>query len=65
MLGGLDLARRLQQKAQEAGLNLSELVREQLEKVYGAGDDKPWMKLAGSVKGLPRDLSTRKGFSRK
>jgi hypothetical protein len=29
-----------------------------------SAESKPYMRLAGSIRGLPRDLSQRKGFSR-
>jgi hypothetical protein len=35
-----------------------------LEKARLSAESKPYMRLAGSIRGLPRDLSQRKGFSR-
>jgi predicted DNA-binding protein len=52
----------LKQTAERAGVAQSRIVREQLEKAM-ASSERPFMSLAGSAKG-PRDLSTRRGFSR-
>jgi len=54
----------LQETAARAGLSQGQIVREQLEKAKRAKANKPFMRLAGIMRGLPRDLSTRKGFSR-
>ena len=37
---------------------------QRVEQARQAAPDKPFMKLAGSIEGLPRDLSHRKGYSR-
>jgi predicted DNA-binding protein len=60
------LASWLQEKAARTGMSQGQIVREQLERVR-RGDRKAqkFMRLAGIVRGKPRDLSTRKGFSRK
>jgi len=39
-------------------------VRDSIDKMRKGQKRPAWMKLAGSVNGLPPDLSTRKGFSR-
>ncbi len=57
------LAEWLERTAARTGRSQGEIVREQLEKARAAGGDRPFMRLAGSVKG-PRTPSTRKGFSR-
>jgi hypothetical protein len=54
----------LEDKASRTGLSQSQIVREQLEKAKAAKADKPFMRWAGSIHGLPRKLSSRKGFSR-
>lgn len=56
------LAEWLQETAARTGVPQGRIIREQLERAM-AGSDRPFMRLAGSVKG-PRDLSARKGFSR-
>ena len=58
-----DLAEWLQDEAAKTGVPQGQIVREQLEKAR-ASAAQPFMRLAGSIRG-PRDLSTRKGFSRK
>ncbi len=59
-----DLATWLKETAERTGQTQGEVVRLQLEKARAASGDKPWMALAGSIHGLPADLSERKGFSR-
>jgi hypothetical protein len=55
----------LRKKAELTGRSVGEIVRDQVDSARLDFSEKPWMKLAGSVKGLPRDLSSRKGYSRK
>ena len=57
-----ELAEWLQETAQRTGVPQGRIVREQLERAM-AGSERPFMRLAGAVKGSP-DLSERKGFSR-
>jgi len=57
------LATWLEQTAQRTGASQSDIVRESLEKARTASPEKPFMRLAGSVRG-PKDLSQRKGFVR-
>lgn len=59
-----ELAAWLAQTAARSGRSQGEIVREQLEKARAASPDKPFMRLAGIQRGGPRDLSTRKGYSR-
>lgn len=59
-----ELAAWLKDTANRTGLSQGRVVREQLEKAKSAGTDRPFMKLAGSLRGLPPDLSRRKGYSR-
>jgi predicted transcriptional regulator len=60
-----DLASWLEHAAAETGLSQGQIVREQLRKAQGSKNGvKPFMKLAGVVDG-PRDLSRRKGFSKR
>jgi hypothetical protein len=43
---------------------MSKMVRESLEASLNGGGNQAWRKYVGIIKGGPRDLSTRKGFSR-
>jgi len=58
-----ELAEWLEQTAAETGVSQGQLVRDQLERARAAAASQAFMRLAGIVHG-PRDLSTRKGFSR-
>jgi len=58
-----ELADWLERTAAETGVSQGKLVRDQLERAKAAASRQSFMHLAGSVRG-PRDLSTRKGFSR-
>jgi hypothetical protein len=60
-----DLAVWLEETAAKTGVSQGEIVRQQLEKGRAARTAKAFMRLAGSVRGLPKDLSRRKGFSAK
>lgn len=57
-----DLAAWLKETSKRTGQPQGELVRIQLEKARAAGEEKPWMRYAGCLDGLPEDLSTREGF---
>ena len=59
-----ELATWLRQTAASTGQTQGELVRLHLEKARAASEEKPWMALAGSIKG-PRDLSMREGFGKR
>jgi len=58
-----ELAEWLEQSASKAGISQGKIVREQLEKAKAGSPERRFMRLAGAVSG-PRDLSTRKGFSK-
>jgi hypothetical protein len=58
-----DLAEWLEREAARTGVSQGQIVREQLEKAK-AGARQPFMRLAGVVR-RPRDLSTRKGFTKR
>lgn len=58
-----DLAEWLERTAAGTGQSQGQIVRQQLERARAAGSGRPFLRLAGAVKG-PKDLSTRKGFSR-
>jgi hypothetical protein len=57
------LAEWLEQEAAQTGQSQGKIVRDQLEKARAGASVRPFMRLAGRVRGS-RDLSTRKGFSR-
>jgi hypothetical protein len=57
-----DLAAWLENASERAGVPQGQIVREQLEKAKANSGNRPFMRLAGSVRG-PKDLSQRKGFS--
>lgn len=57
------LAEWLERTASRTGRAQGQIVRDQLEKARIGGAGRPFMRLAGSVRG-PKDLSARKGFSR-
>lgn len=59
-----DLANWLQDFARARGLTQSQIIKDQLEKARQGAPDRPFMKSAGSIRDLPRDLSQRKGYSR-
>ena len=59
-----DLAAWLEETAARTGVSQGRIVREQLEKAKQANRHKPFMRLAGTMRG-PRDLSQRKGYSSK
>lgn len=56
-----ELAEWLKEVSARTGVSQGRLIREQLEKARG-GEARPFMKLAGAMRG-PDDLSTRRGFS--
>jgi hypothetical protein len=58
-----ELAEWLEGAARTTGRPQGRIVRDQLEKAR-AGDKQVFLRLAGSVSGGPRNLSSRKGFSR-
>ena len=58
-----ELAAWLEEAAARRGVSQSKLIRDQLEKAKAGGEEKGFLRLAGTVDG-PKDLSRRKGFSR-
>ena len=55
----------LQEKSARTGMSQGQIVREQLERGRrGDKNAKKFMRFAGVIKDGPRDLSTRKGYSR-
>ncbi len=59
-----DLDAWIEETAQKRGISKGELVRDQLELGRKSAGRRPFMRLAGSISG-PKDLSARKGFSRR
>lgn len=63
-----ELLEQLRKKARRTGLPMGQLVRQSLETTLAkdppAGGNQAWRKYVGIIKGGPRDVSTRKGFSR-
>lgn len=57
------LAEWLEETANRTGVPQGRIIREQLEKARSARTERPFLRLAGAVRG-PKDLSARKGFSR-
>ena len=58
-----ELAAWLEHVAAKTGMPQGKIVRDQLEKARTSHREQAFMRLAGVVRG-PKDLSTRKGFSR-
>lgn len=58
-----ELAAWLAEMSRRTGIPVGRLIREQLEKARQEQPEPTFMRHAGSLSG-PRDLSTRKGFSR-
>jgi hypothetical protein len=59
-----ELAAWLEETAAKTGVSQGRLIRDQLEKARSGRSTRRFMRLAGAVRG-PKDLSTRKGFSKK
>ena len=54
----------LEETAKTTGVPQGRIIREQIDRARTSGSTRRFMRLAGSVTGGPRDVSTRKGFSR-
>ncbi len=63
-----ELLEQLRERARRTGLPMGQLVRQFLETALAkdppVGGNQAWRKYVGIIKGGPRDISTRKGFSR-
>jgi len=59
-----DLAEWLEGMAAKSGVSQGQLIRDQLERAKAGAANQSFMRLAGVVRG-PKDLSQRKGFSRR
>ena len=60
---GKELATWLVDVAARTGVSQGRIVRDQLERAK-ASESQPFLRLAGRIRG-PKDLSSRKGFSRR
>lgn len=58
-----ELADWLVSEAKRTGVSQGKIIRDRLEKAKADAGGKPFMNLAGSIKG-PKNLSQRKGFSK-
>jgi predicted DNA-binding protein len=58
-----EIAEWLKDSAKRTGMPVNRIVREHLERAKEQQSDKLYLRFAGRLKGLPRDLSTRKGYS--
>jgi predicted transcriptional regulator len=59
-----DLLDRLREVARRTGLPVGRVVRQSLETTLQREEKNPLLEYAGVIKGGPRNLSSRKGFSR-
>lgn len=59
-----ELSAWLEETASRTGMSQGQIVRNQLEKAKTEKTGKPFMRLAGIMRG-PKDLSQRKGYSTK
>ena len=59
-----ELASWLEERAAQTGVSQGRIIREQLERAKAGDRTRRFMRLAGSIRGGARDMSTRKGFSR-
>jgi hypothetical protein len=60
-----DLAEWLRERSRRSGVPRGQIVREELERARAGSSEKPFLRLAGALKGGPPDLSMRKGYSRR
>ncbi|PYX09182.1 MAG: hypothetical protein DMG88_07760 [Acidobacteria bacterium] len=59
-----ELLDRLRQVSRQSGLPVGRVVRQSLETTLSQEERKPLLHFAGLIKGGPRNISSRKGFSR-
>jgi predicted DNA-binding protein len=59
-----ELIDRLRQKSRRTGLPVGRVVRQAVESSLSREEKNPLLEYAGVIKGGPRDVSSRKGFSR-
>jgi len=59
-----EILERLKEISRQTGIPLGRLVRQSLEATLSENGSNPLLKFAGVIKGGPRNVSSRKGFSR-
>ena len=59
-----ELLEQLREKARRTGLPVGRVVRQAVENSLKHEESPPWKNYVGIIKGGPRHLSSRKGFSR-
>ena len=59
-----EVLEKLKETSRRTGIPMGRLVRESLETTLTQKKKNPLMKFAGVIKGGPKNLSSRKGFSR-
>jgi predicted DNA-binding protein len=59
-----ELLNRLREKSRRTGLPMGRVVRQAVESSLSREEKNPLLEFAGVIKGGPRDVSSRKGFSR-
>jgi predicted DNA-binding protein len=59
-----ELIDKLRQKSRRTGLPVGRVVRQAVENSLAKEEKNPLLEFAGAIKGGPRDVSSRKGFSR-
>ena len=60
-----ELLEQLRERARRTGLPMGRLVRQSIEATLSRQENNRLLEFAGLIKGGPRDVSSRKGFSRK
>lgn len=60
-----ELLERLRKKSRSTGLPVGRVVRQALESNLDGEESNPLLEFAGLIKGGPRNVSSRKGYSRK
>jgi predicted DNA-binding protein len=59
-----ELLERLREKSRRTGLPVGRVVRQAVESSLSREEKNPLLEFAGVIKGGPRNVSSRKGFSR-
>jgi predicted DNA-binding protein len=59
-----ELLQRLREKSRRTGLPVGRVVRQAVESSLSLEEKNPLLEFAGVIKGGPRNVSSRKGFSR-
>jgi predicted DNA-binding protein len=59
-----EMLEKLKETSRRTGIPVGRLVRQSLETTLTQKESNPLLEFAGVIKGGPKDLSSRKGFSR-